>query len=234
MTERELLAAEMALRLLEGEELLDARRRMASDPGFVVEVADWEQRLAGLADEIGDVPPDAAMWARIHAAIEEGSRGGSVIQLHRRVRVWRLATGASVAAALALAFAQFGLEREPVSGPPAAAPAPVLVASLTSETEPTSLAATYLPDSRALVLAPGRLDDAPGRDRELWIIPEGQQPVSLGVLRGGATERRVVPAELTPHFSAGATLALSDEPTGGSPTGQPTGPVIAAGSLSRA
>lgn len=234
MTERELLAAEMALRLLEGEELLEARRQMASDPGFAAEVADWEERLAGLAEEIGDVAPDAAMWARIHAAIEDGSRESTVVQMNRRIRVWQFATGASIAAALALAFAQFGLEREPVAGPPTAVAAPVLVASLTSETEPTSMAATYLPESRALVLAPGRLDDAPGRARELWIIPEGQQPVSLGILRGGATERRVVPVALTPHFSAGATLALSDEPAGGSPTGQPTGAVLAAGSLSRA
>jgi len=33
-------------------------------------------------------------------------------------------------------------------------------------------------------------------------------------------------------FSAGGTLAISLEPAGGSPTGAPTGPVIATGKLS--
>lgn len=234
MTERELLAAEMALRLLEGEELLDARRRMASDPGFAAEVAQWEERLAGLVQEIGDVAPDAAMWARIHAAIENGVSRSSVVPLNRRVGIWQFATGASMAAALALAFAQFGLEREPAAGPPAAAPAPVLVASLTSETGPTALAATYLPDSRALIVAPGRLTDQAGRARELWIIPEGQQPISLGLVTTATSGRRPVPPALAAQFAAGATLAVTDEPQGGSPSGQPTGPIIAAGSLTRA
>jgi anti-sigma-K factor RskA len=35
------------------------------------------------------------------------------------------------------------------------------------------------------------------------------------------------------HVGSGATLAVSLEPLGGSPTGQPTGEVIAHGSLSR-
>jgi anti-sigma-K factor RskA len=41
----------------------------------------------------------------------------------------------------------------------------------------------------------------------------------------------VVPPELLPHVSADSTLAVSIEPVGGSPTGQPTGPVIANGKL---
>ena len=234
MTEREHLAAEMALRLLEGEELLEARRLMASDAGFVADVAQWEERLAGLAEEIGDVPPDAAMWHRIHAAIEAGGERGSVVQLNRRVRIWQLATGASLAAALALAFAQFGLERQPVTAPPAAAPAPVLVASLTSPSGPASLAVTYLPDRKALVIAPGQLPESAGRDRELWIIPEGQQPVSLGLVEAGTSARRAITPALAARFAAGATIAVSDEPEGGSPTGQPTGDVLAAGNLTRA
>jgi anti-sigma-K factor RskA len=36
-----------------------------------------------------------------------------------------------------------------------------------------------------------------------------------------------------PLVGAGATLAVSLEPLGGSPTGQPTGEVIAHGDLSR-
>jgi anti-sigma-K factor RskA len=40
-------------------------------------------------------------------------------------------------------------------------------------------------------------------------------------------------APMADQFAEGATLAISVEPAGGSPTGQPTGAVIAAGKLER-
>ena len=42
-----------------------------------------------------------------------------------------------------------------------------------------------------------------------------------------------VPRPLAEFLQAEATLAVSLEPPGGSPTGQPTGPVIAAGKLQK-
>ncbi len=46
----DMLAAEYALGLLEGEELLAARGREASDPVFAAAVAWWQDRLAYLLD----------------------------------------------------------------------------------------------------------------------------------------------------------------------------------------
>jgi anti-sigma-K factor RskA len=66
----------------------------------------------------------------------------------------------------------------------------------------------------------------------LWLIPEGGQPLSLGVVSAEGVQRRVLEPALALRFAAGATVAVSDEPEGGSPTGQPTGDVLAAGSLS--
>jgi anti-sigma-K factor RskA len=40
-----------------------------------------------------------------------------------------------------------------------------------------------------------------------------------------------VPKDLLPEVNKEAVLAVSVEPPGGSPTGQPTGPVIANGKL---
>jgi anti-sigma-K factor RskA len=48
-----------------------------------------------------------------------------------------------------------------------------------------------------------------------------------------ATKRMAVEEPMAPQIREGATLAVSLEPTGGSPTGQPTGPVIASGKLER-
>jgi anti-sigma-K factor RskA len=61
-----------------------------------------------------------------------------------------------------------------------------------------------------------------GRVLELWLLPAGRPPVSLGLLP--ASGRLAVP--LGPALASGlpgAMLAISDEPAGGSPTGLPGG-----------
>ena len=66
---------------------------------------------------------------------------------------------------------------------------------------------------------------------ELWLIAPGDQPRSLGLIDPGKPIRINVPADLSRRVSADAALAVSVEPPGGSPTGLPTGPVIASGKL---
>ena len=67
---------------------------------------------------------------------------------------------------------------------------------------------------------------------ELWLIPADGKPRSLGLIkRDGAMTMRL-PAALR-GMAAGAMLAVSMEPPGGSPTGLPTGPVMAKGRIER-
>ena len=63
------------------------------------------------------------------------------------------------------------------------------------------------------------------------MIPPGGTPHSLGLVDPERPVKVVVPPELLPHVSANSTLAITLEPPGGSPTGKPTGPVIANGKL---
>ena len=72
----------------------------------------------------------------------------------------------------------------------------------------------------------GELPD--GRVLQLWLIPEGSDPISLGVMSPGGDHIVVLSDEMAARVP-GATLAVSDEPEGGSPTGLPTGEVQAAG-----
>jgi len=71
----------------------------------------------------------------------------------------------------------------------------------------------------------------PPNDRafELWAIaPGATRPRSLGVIpASGELRLGTVP----PDLRDGATLAISIEPPGGSPTQQPTGPVVFVGSV---
>lgn len=70
------------------------------------------------------------------------------------------------------------------------------------------------------------------RVAQLWLIgADGAAPVPVGLLARGAPTRVVVPAGARALLRPGTTVAVSIEPDGGSPTGAPTGPVIAAGPL---
>ena len=58
----------------------------------------------------------------------------------------------------------------------------------------------------------------------------GRGALTEADVRAAMREVRVALANLP---ATGSTLAISIEPRGGSPTGQPTGPVVAAGTLER-
>jgi anti-sigma-K factor RskA len=65
-----------------------------------------------------------------------------------------------------------------------------------------------------------------GRDYELWALPKGGNPVSLGILPAEGTSTRALTAVQKAALGASIQLAVSIEPPGGSPTGQPTGAVV--------
>jgi anti-sigma-K factor RskA len=239
--ERDWLAAEHALGLLDGEALAEAERLMAADPDFRRSVGAWTGHLAPLLDEIEPKAPPEAAWGRLEArlgALAEPPRrtADNVVALRRRIVLWRRCAAAATALAASLAFFLIlrpGQAPAPVA-PPAAAPAPPLVATLEASDSPVRLVATYEPASRSLVVvAAAGLSRAPGHSHQLWLIPAGGAPRPLGIVVPGTPLRLAVAAPDASALSPAATLAVSVEPTGGSPTGLPTGPVIAAGKLVR-
>lgn len=235
MTERELMAAEHALGLLDGEELLEARGLVASDPAFARSVEEWQGKFAPLFDEIGEESAPQAVWDKVRAAIAAGNgaagegTGGNIVVLKRRLGFWKgvSAAASALAASLALVVA-YDLTQPPTVVQPAAAE--VMVASLTSEDKTMMLSAAWRAEDRSLMLMPGDMAPAPGRSHELWIIPADGTPRSLGLLQAGEMRMPVDPA-MAAHFAGPATLAISVEPRGGSPSDLPSGPVVATGQL---
>jgi anti-sigma-K factor RskA len=232
MNERELLAAEHALRLLAGEELMEAHRLEADDPVFRAEVEAWNVRLAPLLNEIAPVEPGPGAWERIERALAEPQQSADVITLRRKVRQWQALSGLAAAVATVLALVTV----PPLLTPPAAPPAnpqsaPVLIASLGDPDAPGAVAVTFVPAQAELLVTVSAIQREVGRDHQLWIIPAGGSPISLGLAPADQSTKRRVPQALARQFRAGAIIALSLEPTGGSPTGQPTGPVVASGPL---
>jgi anti-sigma-K factor RskA len=232
--ELDLLAAEHALGLLEGSERADAERRAAHDAEFAALVERWNERLAPMLDSIPSAEPDPALWDRIRASLEAPERRPVEIGTDRRkLNLWKGYSAAvtALAASLLLVIGLRTDQAPPVQ--PAPAVRPVMVATLAPETGPASLTASYDPATNSLVVAPAALNPVPGHDHELWIVPEDGKPRSLGLVAASQQRRVNLPAGLSPRLIEAATIALSAEPTGGSPTGQPTGPIVASGKFSR-
>ncbi|WP_305969802.1 MULTISPECIES: anti-sigma factor domain-containing protein [unclassified Mameliella] len=208
----DLLAAEYVLRLLSADLEGVAARRVDEDPEFAARVHHWESRLADLADELDEVRPSPRVRRALLASV-----GGAP---ESRARRWWLGAGLGVATLAALAY---------VAPLPFLTRGPDLGAELASADGALRYEAQVTGDE--LVLA--RLEGGPreGRALELWLIAQDDPaPVSLGVL----PDADVAEVALTPALAArmaGGTLAVSDEPPGGSPTGAPTGEVLAAAPL---
>ena len=71
----------------------------------------------------------------------------------------------------------------------------------------------------------------PGRSLELWALPVEGKPVSLGLIPTGGEGMIGLSDRQQQLLKASVVLAVSLEPRAGSPTGQPTGPVLYQGPL---
>ncbi len=226
----EMLAAELAFGLLDPPELAIAERRLASDPGFVAAHRRWQDRAAGLFVD-ADIAPPAGVWDAILTRLPANDPAPDP-SLLVRLRRWQGAS--AIAAMLAIVSTATLLLRvppTPIAATSVAASAPrPLIAVLASPDRPAAVAIGYDPASRRLTVLPSRL--APGaRATELWVIPAGGIPHTVGVVAADGPETRAVPSAVAALITPGATLAISLEPAGGSPTGKPTGPVIVTGSV---
>lgn len=236
--ERAALAAEHALRLLTGEEQRRACALESSDAAFAEDARRWRGRTAALFAEIDPVPPPGEVWERIERATAGKPLYSNVAVLQRRVGVWRAATAAMSALAAALAVVLLLEPRSVLTPPrpPVSAPAaPPLVAMLGDEQQQMKVVASWDPGARQLVLAvAGEMPPDPRHSHELWVIPAGGKPRSLGTMGPGRQMHMRLADALAQLLRQGATIAISVEPPGGSPTGAPTGPVLASGALNRA
>lgn len=232
------LAAEFAIGLLEGAELLAARGRMASDPAFAALVAQWEARLAPLLDEIAGGEPSPELWARIEAEI--GTRAANederVVDLRSRLRRWQWTAGLTSAAAVALAFAAFGPATSPssVTQPDRIAAAQPLVATVPIGDTGLRLDVTYIPESEKMLVAAIGLTPDGVHDHELWLVPaDGSALQSLGVVAPGEVRSMELPDNIARNLGDGVQVLLTREPIGGKPADKDAGPVVAEGAFSQ-
>ena len=205
--ETDAVAAEYVLGVLSLQDRLAAEAQIKSDPAFAARVLQWETDFEPMNDAYESAPAPDLM-----PKIEARLFGQPAVARSPR-NWWRFVTGAGLATALVIAV----LTALPQSGS-----GPVLTASLAADAQELVYSASYSNGELTLARQSGPAADAQ-HDYELWVINGDAAPVSLGLIKG--TEITVAMNSLAP----GAVLAISLEPTGGSTTGAPTGPVLVTG-----
>ena len=229
------LAADYVVGTLRGA----ARRRfealLPAHPVLRRAVRAWQARLMPLTETVPPVAPPSRVWTAIEqhlfgprsrpvadagsaAAVPITAVAQVVQRWWERLGLWQGLSAAASIAAIGLAVTL-------------SLPAPVqppIVVVLSPNQSQTRFVASVSADGRSLVLKP--IDGAvltAGQAYELWALPSSGAPRSLGLVssQGGTTVQRARLLQDT------AAFAVSIEPPGGSPTGAPTGPVVAVGKL---
>lgn len=227
--ENDLLAAELALGVLDGTERAAAEARAGADAGFAALVEAWRERLAPML-ELADVPPPTDGWARIERVLP--ANDDTVPAVGTAARGWRIATflTGSIAAALAFVLVARPPALFPPSAPQQVAVVPGLAATLVEDGGLSVMTISYDDRTGRLLATPVGLR-TDGLYPELWIIPEDGKARSLGVLDAGAPQWVTVAPHNRAHLHAGATFAVTLEPEGGAPNGVATGPVVVQGKI---
>ncbi|HEX4764610.1 MAG TPA: anti-sigma factor [Usitatibacter sp.] len=216
------LAAEYVLGTLRGRarERLEAIAR--ADPQVAGIIHRWEAGLTPLADRVPPVEPPARVWERIAQRIGPTPTSPG---FRATLGFWRsfglLAGGVASVLLAAFLYLSGGAREQPM----------MFVAVLTApDAVPRMVVSMHPPGMlRARMVKPWT--GAEGKSLELWAIPEEGAPRSLGLVdnRMGDTMMPMPPGD--PRMQGAKQFAVSLEPAGGSPTKQPTGPVVCSGAI---
>jgi anti-sigma-K factor RskA len=213
----------------------------------------WDKIRDSIAQASPATPMRLPELAAPAVAAQHGP-SAEIIDLTQRMRRWRgltVMTGALAASIVAIVVAReyrpdmlpadwrpkpqvverviekpVEVVREVVREVPSARPAQFVAVFQKDEQSPAFVMSVDVEKRMVTVrqVAAERLAD---RTYQLWIATQpGAAPRSLGVLGNDDFTVRAALADYDPAVINNATFGISLEPLGGSPTGQPTGPVI--------
>ncbi|MEB0042514.1 MULTISPECIES: anti-sigma factor [unclassified Pseudomonas] len=213
---RRALAADYAIGLMSTAARLRFEKLLLEDPALRAELGNWQTTLASLTDPLPEQPAPAHVWQAIVARIDP-----QTLHVPEKRPFWSWLRIAAIACSLMVAIIVGVLyNRDTLT----------YNATLTAANQQPAISVHAY--NRHLEIEPLALASVePGRSLELWAIPADGKPVSLGVLPANVKGRLNLSESQQQLLSKPVTLAVSLEPTGGSPTGQPTGPVLYKGAL---
>ena len=236
----ELRAGEYVLGVLDAQARRSAQARIDADPGFARWVAVWERHFDAWLRRIEPVEAPAQVWPRIRTQLGWSPVQGARRGVWQNVSFWRAATAVAAAAAVVALF----VGRTPPA--PAPQPQPVVVQPVpvpeSEAAKPVTvlarddgrtgwLASIDASGGKVLMVPVPSPADPGGRVHELWLIPAGQAPQSLGFVSNEKAHTVTVPDALRRALAAGSVLAITLEPEAGIPHAAPTGPIVAKGGI---
>jgi anti-sigma-K factor RskA len=207
------LASEYALGTLRGPARRRFERWRASTPLVDQRCRFWEERLVRLAKGLTPEQPPAHVWTAIQRRLNLTAPRSAL----RRIRSFALA--ASVVLVVGVAGLLYWRGHQTLR--------PTAVVRISAKSGEQVWQLEVFGNTNRLVAHAAKLPARPaGSDYELWALPKGGAPVSLGVLPSeGASSRILTPIQKR-ALAISSQVAVSIEPLGGSPTGQPTGDVL--------
>lgn len=215
-TLRRALAADYAIGLMPAT----ARRRfeqlLLEDATLRAELAQWQESLVSLTEALPEQPVPDRVWQGITERIEP-----QVLHVPQKRPFWNWLRVTAAVCSLLIAVilgvhyisddARYSATLVNADAKPALR---VQAHENYLQVEPLTLAAVE-----------------PGQSLELWAIPADGKPISLGVIPAGGKGKVELSETQKALIGKPIALAVSLEPKGGSPTGQPTGPVLYQGAL---
>ncbi|MDF9301060.1 anti-sigma factor [Tritonibacter mobilis] len=211
------LAGEYVLHLLEGDERAAFEARLALEPALRDLVRDWDESFVAMAEGIAPVAPPGSVKDELNAALFQDT-------VKPKRSLWSLLVGGVTVAVIVVGAVLLTpvLMQNPSFDP-------TFTANVVADDGTLVVAARFIAETGALELTREAGAARSGRVLELWLIAEGTDtPVSLGVLPAEVETQIDVSPDIAERLVNGL-LAISDEPPGGSPTGAPTGEVLAVG-----
>lgn len=191
-------------------------------------VAWWQEKLAPLGESVPPIPVPLRVWRGIESTLRpQAATPGLQVGWWNRLLLWRWST--ALAAGLAIALL--------IIPPPKPQPDTLgveggVVLVLTDEQSRSAWLVSRQSAEDPLKAQPLALPVLTLEQAyQLWLLPPDAAPLSLGLLDDTGSTVLQVPEPINTLLKPGLSMAVSIEPSGGSPTGAPTGPVVFSGSI---
>lgn len=213
-----LLVAEYALGLLDNSEAAAFEKRLQTDADIRSDYLNWTEHFASLYADVEEVSPPSNLKNKIQDRLfTEAQADLKRSEPKNSPWFWPVNWISSLLLVTLIGFVFYQSQQTSFQ--------PNYTASLETEDKALQVVASYDKTRNLLQISSKKAVLAEGRSHELWLISGNNPPVSLGIL-SVINNQNIVLAEGLASIIVGSTLAISDEPAGGSPTGGPTGAVL--------
>lgn len=218
------IADEYVLGLIEATDAAELEVVMESDAELRAAIAASRERFLPLDMSVAPATVTEQLWQRIEAALPLQDHTGVMPLISNandnRRNGWRMAAISAVAAAFLLAIGlAYSLTRTVE---------PLVVAVLINDAGEVQAVVEDFGNAQATIRILADFSIPGDKTIQVWTLPSKDTgPVSLGLIDGARSAHLAVPELPTPR--GGQLYEITLEDAGGSPTGRPTGPILAKG-----